>query len=297
MNRREFMRIGKNAAIGAAASAVTTDLVYSLPSRGDKLDLVQERKIDPQARRVIVFEDFPWKEGKNRLLNDSLGAFFGATGGLAHEAIKPYSRRKAMVVGGAIIAGGTLFPSILNLADRDLETNMIYQKLHLLNDLKRAGYQVEYTTKLSDFQEKLEDAMENRSKDAKTMVIINAHGTRESEISQSDKGEKMPLDQLAKLLGKIPGDRMLALTSCHFKLEPLQRLQNEGHNISVFSDNGGDPKLPALANFPFWGIMRKGLREPEVNAGIMKHLARDFNLKTDSRRGVPTVFPAGEFRL
>ncbi|MEW5955291.1 MAG: hypothetical protein AB1626_02000 [Candidatus Micrarchaeota archaeon] len=144
----------------------------------------------------------------------------------------------------------------------------IAHQVELAADLRAAGYAVRRTSSLKRFNELLEKASKNRHPDAKTIVVVDAHGRlmRDKPGSPSvitDGKRAQQLDKLARALSLVPGRTFLAINSCHFQLKPFKEGLEKGR-LSVFSGNSTNPEQRGANHLPFFYALRKGLRGRQV---------------------------------
>jgi len=149
----------------------------------------------------------------------------------------------------------------------------------LANELEKTGYLVARTSHLPEFAEMLRDAgTMSRPKDARTIIIANAHGFVHSkpEIGSCISGidSFLPMVELGRMLKKIPGQKLAMSTSCKFD---DKHLVSKGGSAStaVFSLNK-DAESNSLPGAPFYSALRQGLRHGNVVEGTINAEKRLF---------------------
>lgn len=134
----------------------------------------------------------------------------------------------------------------------------------LSDDLDRAGYHVLLANDERKFYYALSRASEKRPDNAKTIVMINAHGGY-IDGNQTISGEKEPVDVewMAHQIMQIPGHTLVASKSCHISARPFTDYRQERvGKTTLFTANNADvTKVTHLAQ-PLFRAMQAAMRQP-----------------------------------
>ncbi len=281
VSRRAFIQGAVGAALGVGAGA---SFHYPEPK-----PLSSRRPVNPRQRVAIVYDRHigAWPE-----------ALWGGLGGVgvaaAGGAVLPSSTgRRAFlkaIGGGGLLAWGAANARYAAAIHSDTAA----QLRGLLDDLKQSGYHVVLTSRSGDFESALQAASRSRSRDARTIVLVNAHGAEDYRGSYLEGEPALYLKWVSELVQGIPGHALVASNSCKFDAAPFVKKRRSGANPpSLLLLNNGNPEHVAWMGLPFFSAIRHGLRSQNVVKGtldasvalskdqtLVHQLLSDFNLKS-----------------
>lgn len=296
-----------------AGGAIATGLfeaVSALPVYGKKLAPLAGKESVPRKRMLVVYSHPSAIEEPLRKMSwraPIAVALPGAAVGWLH-AKKRQDRRgsklavPAFALGAAAgaWAAGRHYGAIKSEAR---EFNL------LVRDLQNAGYEVRRTAGLQEFQNLLASAGKNRPEDGRTIVLVDAHGGVSQRFGSFISGEEnlvMPVEQLAKTVGRIPGHTLVVSASCNFDAKHFQKSVGKGV-LSVLALSGGSPRRKSAWELPLYSALRIGLRNPNAvlsstREALEKQLGKTpwvtrFVLLQLFKAGRPAVQAQHEFSL
>lgn len=256
-NRRNFLKKALSGAVGAGTALVSQQIGERLPVYDQKLAALPARPVDARTRQLLVLQLSPTGEENAKKQSLQMGVagplLLGAATMLAPGK---KTRRATLGLGAASLA----FPW-RGLGATHSEAREFNK---LVDDLKSAGYSVSRTSDLEEFTRLLTKASKNRASDAKTILLMDAHGAYDPQagaiIGGGEKKLAITVSTLAKYLSHIPGHKFVASSSCFFDPGEFEVAEVRGP-ISTFS-LGGTLRL-AWPDNPFYSTLRRGIRNHE----------------------------------
>lgn len=280
MQKREAPNIGRRAffrklGVGALVGTGLTEAAYHREVFAPKLDALPSVPIDPRKKVAVVY--YPFFEDPVEDLKD-VGEHAGslALGATAGAAVAPQIKKGAPLLTRrkllGVAAGAALGTAALAVG-RDGKTaseERITGFLGLMRDLKAAGYSVLHSGTLIEFHNALQRARHDRTPDARTVVLISAHGVHTTPkeldrpvsliLDSQDHRVGLSVEQLADLLKEVPGRTLVAANTCHFDVEPLRPLF-DSKKVSIISANDGRSDRVSSAYLPLFTALRVAIRQ------------------------------------
>ncbi len=261
INRRTFLKkagaIVGSSALGAVATKSTYENVSTQSDLyEEKLSPVKIREIDASKRQVIVFTK-PLERYTLPAPVEVGGAVAGTglavtTDAISNRKVKPKRRTILQGIAGLVAAGAGLFKPVERHLSNVHEYAELTQLRKMIGELKDSGYHVTETTDLKSFKEAVELAKKNRSKDARTLFLLSAHGFNHKGTTLLNFGQLYYFKDLVKAANEIPGHTLIAANSCLLNAQEVVQRANKKNKISLISASGNTGEQLNAAGSPFF---------------------------------------------
>ena len=310
ISRRQFL-VG---AAGSALAAGTREAASHTPVYDENLAPLPSLGKSSGKRILLVFSPQGYRTqmaSKDRAFANTT---LGVAGAFAANAVDNTITRR-----GALFAPTTSSLALLGLGAlhgrKSAAVRSEGKHLEMLEqELAGAGYQVHRTNNLDEFAQKLNHAAKNRPEDARTIILIDAHGgvsQKGAVIYGSDSNgnrQEMSVALIASIAHRIPGHNLLASSSCQLSNDEILDEKPAGKSkktgsFTVISLAGGKGQAGNL-ELPIFSAIRNGIRSPEkVSSATMDAIVKKLTGAPAATKhfagkaGLPSMLMKGEFQL
>lgn len=284
INRRAFLRKVGTITGTSITGAVVTPVVFSkLEANGrSEAAKIYGDNLSPLPKSDSKVHVIVYSKGNevNELREKSIqaGAITGAGLGVAAETASTMSKEKkkttrrgllkAVGVGIGLAVTGSLATPIRQREISEGDYADLSQLNELTHELRDAGHKITIVNTLADLSAALIAAKLNRSKNAKTLVLLNAHGNKLNDKSHVViEDTNVPFDSIVKAVGNIPGHTLIAANACNLDTSEVQNRSKTDGKISLISGSGAFGEFENTRGVPFFSALRRALRTNDVVEG------------------------------